>query len=417
MNILPNDKTIIRELAKQVAEIAAKPVQEEKRQLWRSLNGLKPQRPMVMLDQICWHELNHDGSLDILCTCDESRSYEQTLRRILYQWKHFPVDMVVEPFVTVPKAISYSLYGLGVEENTLVSDPENDVISHKYINVLDTDEDIEKITLPEIIHDTAETKRRVEFATELFDGILEVRPVGDPGSHFIQIWDPLSCLMGPDNAALALIDRPDFVHRILKKMTASFSSMLDQLEEQGLLYDTRSQTLVHCTGAYSDELPAPGYDENKPRCKDLWTAGLAQMFSMVSPGMHQEFELDYVNPILERFGLVYYGCCDPLDLKIDIVRKIPNLRKVSMSPWTKSERGAEGLGKDFVFSSKPNPANVAQPGFEADVVEKELTDINNACKRHGCPLELILKDISTVRYDPLRLTKWADIAMKVAMSG
>ena len=37
-----------------------------------------------------------------------------------------------------------------------------------------------------------------------------------------------------------------------------------------------------------------------------------------------------------------------------------------------------------------------------------------ACDRHGCPLEYILKDLSTVRYEPQRLFEWARIAMEVA---
>ena len=86
MNAINKDKSIIRELAKSVAEIAAMPVQEEKRRLWRSLNGLRPERPMVMIDQICWNELNYDGSLDLRCEDTECRSYEQILRRILYRW-------------------------------------------------------------------------------------------------------------------------------------------------------------------------------------------------------------------------------------------------------------------------------------------------------------------------------------------
>ena len=36
---------------------------------------------------------------------------------------------------------------------------------------------------------------------------------------------------------------------------------------------------------------------------------------------------------LERWGVVYYGCCEPLDRKIPLLRRIPNLRKFSMSPW------------------------------------------------------------------------------------
>ena len=52
-----HDKAIIRALATQVAEIAALPVQEEKRALWRRLNGLNPVRPMVTINQVCWNEM------------------------------------------------------------------------------------------------------------------------------------------------------------------------------------------------------------------------------------------------------------------------------------------------------------------------------------------------------------------------
>lgn len=54
--------------------------------------------------------------------------------------------------------------------------------------------------------------------------------------------------------------------------------------------------------------------------------------SEVSPAMHEEFELEYMMPIFERFGAVYYGCCEPLHLKTEMIRKYPNVRKISMSP-------------------------------------------------------------------------------------
>jgi hypothetical protein len=385
-------------------------VQEEKRKLWRKLNGLHPDRPMVMIDQICWHELNADGSLTLLCEDKECRAYEEELRHKLFQWKHFPVDMVIEPYIAVDKAIRNSYYGIYAQEERLVGDPQNTVMSHKFIDILQTDEDIEKITIPQISHDIQETNRRFEFATEIFGDILPIKLLGL--APMMQMWDPIATLKGVTNALYALVDEPEFVHRVLTKMMLSFTGMIDQLEEQGLL--DGQQTLIHCTGAYAEDLPAPGYDPEKPRCKDMWIAGLAQMFSTVSSQMHQEFELDYVNPIFERFGHVYYGCCDPLDLKLDIITKIPNLRKVSMSPWTKAERGAAGLGKNFVFSSKPNPAFLAFDDFDEVLVEKDLRAIKAACSANGTPLEFILKDISTVQYKQDRLDRWAEIAMQVA---
>ena len=142
--------------------------------------------------------------------------------------------------------------------------------------------------------------------------------------------------------------------------------------------------------------------------------GLAQMFATVSPGMFKEFEVDYASRICERFGLVYYGCCDPLDGKMAEVRMIPNVRKVSMSPWVNEERGAAEIGGDFVYSRKPSPALLATDHFSPEKVRADLAATRAVCEKYGCPLEFILKDISTVRYEPQRLFEWARIAMQVA---
>ncbi len=407
------DVSIVRELAARTAEIAALPIQEEKRTLWRKLNGLRPERPMVAIDQVCWNEMGPNGELALHCEDPWCRRYEDILRRQLYQWEHFPVDMVVEPFVAVPKAIGNTGFGVGVVEETAVTDPTSAVLGHKFLNQFETEEDLERIRVPEIGHDAAETERRLELAHELFDGLLAVRAEGaDP---YLSLWDPISTWMGVENALYALIDRPDYMHRLVGRVTDGYLAMLDQLEEQGLLCGP--QSLIHCTGAYTDELPAPGYDPARPRTKDLWMFGLAQMFSTVSPATFREFEVDYASRICERFGLVYYGCCDPLDGKMAEVRMIPHVRKVSMSPWVDEERGAAEIGADFVYSRKPSPAVFAPDRFDADAVRASLVTTREVCRRHGCPLELILKDISTVRYHPENLFAWARIAMEVVTEG
>ena len=79
------------------------------------------------------------------------------------------------------------------------------------------------------------------------------------------------------------------------------------------------------------------------------------MFSAASPRMFQEFEVDYSRAICARFGLVDYGCCDPLDQKMDQVRQLPNVRQVAMSPWANQPRGAAESGQAYVFSRKLSP--------------------------------------------------------------
>jgi len=405
--ITAKDKNILHELALRVAEIAALPIQEEKRRLWRKLNALKPERPMVRIDQIfCWNEME-DDELTQRCEDEECRAYEQELRRTLYEWKHFPVDKPVESVVKVNKAIENSSYGV---VTLFTSNDREKIQSHSFINQFESMEDVEKIKMPVVTHDRAETDRRMAVAEELFGGILEIWPEGL--IPWFPMWDKISLWMGVENALYALIDQPDIMHAMCKRMVAHYMSLTDQLEEQGLFCSRQFQ--VHCTGAYTDDLPAPGYDPEKVRAKDLWAFGLAQMFSTVSPAMFDEYEIEYMLPVFERYGLMYYGCCDPLDGKMKEVRRIPNLRKISMSPWANHRRGAEEIGKDYVFSSKPNPSYLAMPVFNGDMIRKELTSIRELCRDNGCPVEFILKDLCTVGRRPERLREWGRIAMEVS---
>ena len=352
--------------------------------------------------------MNFDGELTLHSSDPECREYEERLRRILFQWKYFSVDMVVDPFVLVFKAIENTGFGIDLEEETAVTDPTNSVVGHKFHNQFQTDEDLAKLQMPRISHLAAETARRIAMAHELFDDLLAVKPWGmDP---YLGIWDPISMWMGVEGALYAMMDRPKFLHRLVGRMTDGYLGMLDQLEEQGLL--CQPQSLIHCTGAYTDELPAPGFDPERPRTRDIWMFGLAQMFSAVSPAMFQEFEVEYTSRICKRFGLVYYGCCDPLDRKMNEVRRIPNVRKISISPWADQERGASEIGGDFVFSRKPSPAFLAVR-FDPDRIRADFLGTLRICERNGCPLELILKDISTVGHKPERLFQWAQIAMEV----
>ena len=409
MSISTKDQEILGKLGQQVAEIAALPEQQKTIASWEALNGLRPIRPMVMIDQISWHEMDVDGELALRTEDSFCRGIETQLRRTLYSWKHMRADMVVRPFVTIHKAIRGAGFGVRIIEETAVTDPRNSVVGHHYIDQIKTEEDILKIQTPNVVHDEDATKQAEERAHEIFDGILGVRMQGVLPNF--APWDQIVQWRGPDNMILDMIDRPSFMHQIIGRLTDAHLSMLDQLEAKGLLGS--GQDTIHCTGAFTDELPAPGSDPRSSRAKDLWTAGMAQIFATVSPAMHKEFEIDYAAQWYGRFGLGYYGCCEPLDDKVDIIRGLPNVRKISMSPWVDVEKAAERIGRDFVFSRKPSPAFLAWDKWNPEAVEQDLRDTQEKCSRYGCPSEFILKDISTVHYQPQRLWEWVDIAMRV----
>ena len=100
MGFPDKDRTIVRELARQVADVAHLPVQDTKRAMWTRLNRLEPVRPMVWINELPWHELNQDLQCE---AADEfCRGQEYALRRTLYLWEHFRCDMVVDPVVYSP---------------------------------------------------------------------------------------------------------------------------------------------------------------------------------------------------------------------------------------------------------------------------------------------------------------------------
>ncbi|MBQ4084949.1 MAG: hypothetical protein IJC54_00055, partial [Clostridia bacterium] len=163
---------------------------------------------------------------------------------------------------------------------------------------------------------------------------------------------------------------------------------------------------------WCDDLPAPGYDPAHTRAADCWVSGAAQIFSEVSPKMHDEFEIAYMKPIFERFGLVNYGCCEPLHHKIDIIRKINNVRAISISPWADPDIAAEAMGRDYVMARKPNPAFLAFDSMEESAIRAEVRQTLEACKRNQTPVIFMLKDITTVRNQPQRLDRWHEIVRR-----
>jgi hypothetical protein len=430
-------------LAREIAEIAALPEQQETIALWKALNRLEPVRPMVVINELPWSELESDPELLIHSGDPFCRGLEAQFRRTLYAWRHMRADMVVQSEVIIPKVIRSDGFGIRVEQRTESTDPRNAVVSHAFSDQMRTDDDVQKIRPPRISLDQAATSRLEEKAHDLFDGVIAVRLQGwvptdnqwpallsqpetrdlvigmspDDPDEFVSgfcPWDIICWWRGVDTVLLDLADRPEFMHEVISKLTDAHLSMLDDLEAQGLLGS--GQATIHMAPACTDELPHPGFDPARPRARDQWSQGMAQIFTSVSPAMFKEFEIDYAVKWYARFGLVYYGCCDVLDNKIDVIRAIPNLRKISMSPWVNIERGAERIGRDYVFSRKPNPALLATDGWDPDAVERDLKATIDACARHGSPLELILKDVSTVRGRPQRLWDWVDIAMRLVQA-
>jgi len=405
------EKRLLRELAKRKAEIAALPAREERTHLWTKLNNLESIRPMVWLFEVPWSEMDTDHELTLQCSTEFCRRLEQMLRRQLYRWDHMQADMIVEPFIALPPPVRDTGFGITVQADIVRSDAASSIASHHYHVQIKEEADVEKIKIPEISLDRDTWERNFCVLSEIFDGVIPVRKVGVKQTS-IAPWDILVCLTGVEEVLTDMCTRPDYVHRLIDRLTQGFTHRLDRYEELNIL-GLNNDTYLGGGYDYTDELPPPDYDPAHVRPRDMWGRTMSQIFSSVSPAMHEEFALRYECRWLNRFGLTYYGCCEPLDKKVDILRKnVPNLRKISMSPWIDLDEAAENVRADFVFSYKPNPAVLAEDNWSPQRVRRDLSATLRRLR--GMHVEIVMKDISTVRYRPERLWDWARIACEVS---
>jgi hypothetical protein len=403
------EKDILRRLGSEIATISSLPIHREKAMQWQKMNDLHQERPMVWVNEIPWHEMNVNDELTLLTKHPWARDLEQNLRRTIYQWKHLPCDMVVNDYLESPIVYHTTDFGILEDVDRAFTDDKNEIYSRHFNVQIKEPEDIEKIKLPKITYLEKATQYSLDAMNDLFSGIIPVKKVGQTHIWYTP-WDFLIRWWGIEEAMIDLYMRPEMVHAAYERMVDAWMHELDQFEAQNLLSLDCNNTRIGSGGyGYTSHLPGLDFKPDHVRPINMWGCSNAQIFSSVSPEMHWEFALEHDLRWLKRFGLIYYGCCEPLDIKAEILSRIPNLRKVSISPWVNTERAIEGFGNKYVLSRKPSPAIFID--WDAAEARKQLNDFKEAAK--GCNMEFIMKDISTVKYQPQKLWEWADIAMRL----
>jgi hypothetical protein len=401
------EKEILRELAKQVAELAAHPREDEKKKLWFKLNDLQPVRPLVFCDpENGWNEIITQDQ--ILCEKPLFRVWEMGLRKEIYWATQMQDDRVIEPFFNVP--YSYTDSGWGLSE---VYTSGGDGGSHVWDSpIKDYAVDLDKLHFPEITVDYAKTNEIVEVAKEILGDILQVRLRGLWWWTLGMTMDFIH-LRGLENLMMDLMLYPDEVHRMMAFLRDSKLHMLDFLEKNNLLADNTGGTYVGSGGfGWTNQLPQPVFNPAHVRTKDMWGFAESQETVGISPEMFEEFIFPYQLPIMERFGLNCYGCCEPLDIRWHVVQKFPRLRRVSTSPWANREKMAEFLGNNYVMSLKPSPTPLAMPTIDEAVIRAEIR--KDLYTTRNCNVELIMKDNHTLGNNPMNAVRWCRIAKEEA---
>ncbi len=401
--ICENDKRIVRELAKRYMALVTTEKQRRMVQRMRDTNDLKATRPPVLLAEIPWYQMDIDGELTRTCEDERAREVEAHFRQALFYFKHFKADNNFEPFFKVRRAVDSTGIGMQMKTADLKrTDNLNNIVSREYEDVFADASVIERLHDPTFTLRPDIDAQNMEYYTELLGDSIPIRLYGY-GMFYCAIWDEITRMRGVEPILMDMYDRPEHLHAIMEKYVSAKHAQLDFMEAH-LEVDTELADL-HCT-------PATVSPNGESGLRATWYRGMAQSFGVVSPAMFEEFELEHIKSLAARFGYTYYGCCEPLDNKIGVLKQIPNLRKIGCSPWSSVESCAEQIGKDFVLSRKPNPANVAI-ATDPEVIRREVEETVKACIKYGCPYDYVLKDISTVSHRPENLLVWSQTVSDV----
>ena len=387
----PQERAYLRELARKQAEYAALPVMAERAARWRAHNACRPGRPMVVI------ELNtflRDFMVPLRTTSPEAQQIERSLLYWIRNHELVDDDKVVPDVFAVNTHIEFRLCGLDLQADRASDEQGRSIGYHFDQPIRDLRADWDVVQPSTWRADREATAQEMAIAEDVLGDIL---PVVEQNRSLdwggMLSWRALR-LMSMEGMLTALMDTPDEFHRLMAFLRDDLLAYMRWQEAEGLLTLNNGN---HYAGAgsygYTDELPAPGYDGRVRLC-DRWHNLNSQETVGVSPRMFAEFYAPYYHDIARVAGLVYFGCCEPVDKLWDpSLRTMPNLRKVSISPWCDQAYMGEALrGEKVIYSRKPMPQFLGvgntwdDEGFAGHVAET-LT------AARGCTVEFIYRDV------------------------
>jgi hypothetical protein len=421
--IASHDRQVLRELAAKWRELASLPVMEQRKRLWKAVHDLKAERPVILFET-AWID-GYVGDEELRCEDPFLRSAEKNMRITLRQAEELNDDLVVEPYYRLGWRMAFSDYGVPVSIHSSI----NQSIAYTFNFPIRSPADAAKLRPRSFSVDRAETLRRKAVLEDTMGDILpvvlgnydpfvyefdvgEFGDLGFTGTFFLGLTWQLYRFIGNQGLLYWVYDAPDAIHRLMSYMLDDRIRLFEFLEREGVLSaNTDNQMAGPRSYGYVSDLPAP--DPQRPATlKNLWAWAESQESESISPAMYREFFLPYLAKLCERFGLVYYGCCERVDDRLEmILDAIGNLRSVSVSGWSNLARTAEMLGKKYVYSRKPVPAHISGPNPDWNLLQKDMKDTYAVAR--DCNLELLFRDVYTVCGDRSRLRRWVDMTKAI----
>ena len=406
-----NEREYLRELAKKQLEYARLPVMKERGELWYRHNDLKGDIPMIHFETwTCEQELLPPPK----CTSEAAKWIELQLQRNILNHECIGDDRVVTDTFDIDWDIKFILFNIPIER-AHSKDSQGRDVGHQFLYAIkDIKEDMGKLgpSLCEV--DRERTQLRRNFVEEILGDILTVRiGASRPGASLTQ---DVVHLMGMETMIYSLVDYPEEMQEFMSRLTREHVDFMKWMEKEGLLVlNNGSNMISQGTFGFSRKLPEEGYNpKTGVQLNNLWGYMDSQETVSISPDMFGEFFFPYYLEVAKNFGRLNYGCCEPVHSIWDkYISKLPNLRKVSISPWCDEEFMGEVLkGTSVIYHRKPSPNFVGvgrdldEEAFRAHIRKSVL------CARDG-KMEFSFRDVYTLGGNPGKLKRAIAIVREV----
>lgn len=407
---MKNDIKILRDLAKEYMDTANKEIQCERRKLWSSHNSFIETPVPIYIRAFAWREIM--PYKDLKCESIGGRYYEDFFRMMKFR-DTIGDDFIIEPWITMPSVFKRSHAKRWSDEPVELGEKPMTGGAAAFKPILNELGDFDKLITPSHEIDKQKTMENYEKLNDLLGDIVPI-DIDTKPQYFMWSADlstDIAKLRGLEQIMWDVYDNPEFLHKILSHMQKSVLKVHEEAEKAGDWHLSANQNQAM---AYADELEWPEANSKSVKRSQLWGYMASQEYTLFSPDDYFEFMLQYQIPILEKFGLSAYGCCEDLTKKIPHLKKIKNLRRLAVTPFCDVRECAEQIGSDYIASWRPDPSAVISRGLDEDYVRGLTRESLEIFKQNNCSVDVTLKDVETIMYQPENIKKFVKIVREEA---
>ena len=416
-HIPDRERTYLRELSRKQAEYAALPVMAQRRQMWYDLNGGNPDtRPPVIIETGTFDRDFMPGGV-LQCASETGRTVERQLLRNIRNHELIDDDKVMPDTFDIGWFVDIDEMGVKCDRE-MIEDAQGVETGFRYLHPIENLEEDLDLLKPAVCR--VDRQGTMAWKSFLEDLLVDLLPVEIRTGLFgcSMLTHRVIELMGMEAFFMAMYDSPDALHRLMAFLRDNALRVMRWAEVEGLLrVNNGNQASFGSSYNYTDSLPAPGFTGAAARMCDMWGNANSQETVGVSPELFHEFCFPYYRDVCEPVGLLYYGCCEPAHPFWDDIRRLPHLKKVSISRWCNQRFMGEALqGTDTVFSRKPDPNLL---GVDVTLNEENWTShIHETLEAtQGVCVEFIIRDVYTVHGDLDKARRAVALARKAVSYG